>query len=152
MSGGSSRGGVEWAEGSGYSGSGVAKGPLLIVALNVNFQFQLGTAKTTQFTLPAQESHSICVLAVVVVGLQLHNSSYNQRGKQQLLFYVAAAAGQCAVGTGRGRGSYSSCATITWCRCLDLNPNLKLYTDARYCRRATCSCWRGSYAHPQRVL
>lgn len=33
----------------------------------------------------------VCVCVVVVAVVQLHNSSYNQRCKQQLLFYVAAA-------------------------------------------------------------
>lgn len=78
--------------------SRAAKVPLLIVALNVNFQFQLGTtkraSKNNSILLPATASVPRCVcecVCVVVAVVQLHNSSYNQRGKQQLLFYVAAA-------------------------------------------------------------
>lgn len=80
--------------------SRAGKVPLLIVALNVNFQFQLGTtkraSKNNSILLPATASVPRCVcvrecVCVVVAVVQLHNSSYNQRGKQQLLFYVAAA-------------------------------------------------------------
>lgn len=80
--------------------SRAGKVPLLIVALNVNFQFQLGTtkraSKNNSILLPATASVPRCVcvcesVCVVVAVVHLHNSSYNQRGKQQLLFYVAAA-------------------------------------------------------------
>lgn len=138
--------------------TGVGKVPLLIVALNVNFQFQLGhSRKTTQFAyLPRWSvllSLSGCALLLLLLFLSSSITHHTISAANNNFCFMSLQQDN-ASGTGwgwcRGRGSYSSCATITWSRPEPEPEPEAVHGCGGGTAVATCSCcWRVAYALPR---